>query len=111
MKKSLFYFLLPVICISTGFYFLNYGQDKKIAPPATLPAPLEKLVPLPQLIQPAPVPPSNNTQSTAVIPAPKVFEEIQKEKNKNQNVDLVDGIFTIEEIKQLRKMLNELNKK
>jgi phosphatidylserine/phosphatidylglycerophosphate/cardiolipin synthase-like enzyme len=81
MKKSLFYFLLPVICISTGFYLLNYGQDKKITP-ATLPAPLEKLVPLPQLIQPAPVPPSNNTQNTAVIPAPKVFEEIQKEKNK-----------------------------
>ena len=42
---------------------------------------------------------------------PKTVEELKKEKNKNQNVDLVDGIFTIEEIKQLRKMLNELNKK
>ena len=42
---------------------------------------------------------------------PKTIEELQKEKNKNQNVDLVNGIFTIEEIKQLRKMLNELNKK
>ena len=41
----------------------------------------------------------------------KIIEELKKEKNKNQNVDLVDGIFTIEEIKQLRKMLNELNKK
>ena len=42
---------------------------------------------------------------------PKTIEELQKEKNKNQKVDLIDGIFTIEEIKQLRKMLNELNKK
>ena len=42
---------------------------------------------------------------------PKTIEELQKEKNKNKNVDLVDGIFTIEEINQLRKMLNELNKK
>ena len=65
----------------------------------------EEEIELPKLID-------ENTENMYDEPEmPKTIEELQKEKNKNQKVDLIDGIFTIEEIKQLRKMLNELNKK
>ena len=65
----------------------------------------EEEIELPKLID-------KNTENMYDEPEmPKTIEKLQKEKNKNQKVDLIDGIFTIEEIKQLRKMLNELNKK
>ena len=81
MKKSLFYFLLPIICISAGFYFLNYGQNKKITP-LTLPAPLEKLASIPELLKPTSPSYSNNTENTAFIPAPNKIQEIQKKPRK-----------------------------
>ena len=128
-EMSVFVFLIwfLIICV-TKLYYVIIGnkqvpikEDNKSDKVESE----EEEIELPKLID-------KNTENMYDEPEmPKTIEELQKEqkeyleglqenknsyyllkeKNKNQNVDLVDGIFTIEEIKQLRKMLNELNKK
>ena len=108
-EMSVFVFLIwfLIICV-TKIYYVIIGnkqvpikEDNKSDKVESE----EEEIELPKLID-------KNTENMYDEPEmPKTVEELKKEKNKNQNVDLVDGIFTIEEIKQLRKMLNELNKK
>ena len=99
-EMSVFVFLIwfLILCI-TKIYYVIIGNNR-------VPIKDEKTeIELPKLID-------KITENMYDEPEmPKTIEELQKEKNKTKNVDLVDGIFTIEEIKQLRKMLNELNKK
>ena len=108
-EMSVFVFLIwfLIICVTKIYYVIIGNKQVPIKEDnkSNKVESEEEEIELPKLID-------KNTENMYDEPEmPKTIEELQKEKNKNQKVDLIDGIFTIEEIKQLRKMLNELNKK
>lgn len=107
-ELSVFIFLIwfLIICIYKVYKLLTKDKSKKeiikeeINVVKEIP---EEEIELPKLLD-------KNTKNMYEEPEmPKTVEELQKEKSKN--IELVDGTFTIEEMKQLRKLLNELNKK
>ena len=107
-EMSVFVFLIwfLILCITKIYYVIIGNNRVPIKDETEVKVESEEEeIELPKLID-------KNTENMYDEPEmPKTIEELKKEKNKNQKVDLIDGIFTIEEIKQLRKMLNELNKK
>lgn len=101
-EMSVFLFLIwfLIICIYKVYKLLTKDKnknDKDVTHEIS-----EEEIELPKLLD-------KNTENMYEEPEmPKTIEELQKEKSKD--IEMVDNTFTIEEMKQLRKLLNEMNK-